>query len=188
VNPSGKLPITFPKNLIDSPAHKTGPSRTYPGDEYERVFYDEGIFVGYRWFDEKEIEPLFPFGFGLSYTDFNFKYMEIEKRTISSLKDIIHVQIGIENIGQCKGKEVIQLYFTDLDSSVSRPPQELAGFEKVELDSGETKTVNLVLKSQDLAFYSVEQNDWKIEPGDFKLQVGSSSRTILLNTECEYIG
>jgi beta-glucosidase len=188
ITPSGKLPITFPKNLLDSPAHSSGPSRTYPGDDERRVFYDEGIFVGYRWFDEKDIEPLFPFGFGLSYTEFEYRNLEIDQHTISDSDNIIHATLEIENVGEYQGKEIIQLYYTDLDVSVPRPPKELASFEKVELKPGETKTADLVLKAYDFAFYDIIGNDWKIEPGEFKLLVGPSSRNICLKSEFEYIG
>jgi beta-glucosidase len=187
VNPSGKLPLTFPKNLLDSPAHSLGPSHTYPGDEDRKVFYEEEIFVGYRWFDEKDIDPLFPFGFGMSYTDFEYRNLQVNQQSFSSIDNIIHSTLEVENIGQHKGKEIVQLYYTDLDASVPRPPKELASFEKVELGPGETKTVELVLKAQDFAFYDIIGNGWNLEPGEFKLLVGSSSRNILLESEIEFV-
>jgi beta-glucosidase len=188
VTPSGKLPITFPKNLLDSPAHSSGPSRTYPGDEERRVFYEEGIFVGYKWFDKKDIEPLFPFGFGLSYTEFEYRNLEIDQQAISKSDNIIHATVEIENVGKYNGKEIVQLYYTDLDASVQRPPKELASFEKVELNPGETKTADLVLKAHDFAFYDIIGNDWKIEPGEFRLLVGPSSRNMCLESEFEFVG
>ena len=187
VNPSGKLPLTFPKNLLDSPAHSSGPSRTYPGDEGRKVFYDEGIFVGYRWFDEKDIDPLFPFGYGMSYTDFEYRNFQVGQQSFSSIDNIIQATLEVENIGQHKGKEIVQLYYTDLDASVPRPPKELASFEKVELDPGQTKTVELVLKAQDFAFYDILANGWTLEPGEFKLLVGSSSRNALLESEIDFV-
>jgi len=186
VNPSGKLPLTFPKKLSDSPAHSTGNPRNYPGDEEKRVFYDEGIFVGYRWFDEKNIEPLFPFGFGKSYTSFEFGDVHLSKLNLQNLDDSLIVEVGIANTGNSPGAEVIQIYAHDVQSSVERPPRELVGFQKVFLQSGETKNVSILVKAEDLAYHDIGKHDWTIEPGDFKFLIGNSSRAIHLDAEFSY--
>jgi len=179
VNPSGRLPLTFPRKLEDSPAHSTGNPRNYPGDEEKRVYYDEGIFVGYRWFDKKKIEPLFPFGFGLSYTEFSFGPVQLEKETIRGLEDTLTVNVDVTNIGNRAGSEVVQIYVQDFESSVERPPMELVGFEKVWLEPKEKKTLSISVKAEDLSFYDTTIHDWRIEHGEFKLLVGRSSRDIV---------
>ena len=183
INPSGKLTITFPKRLSDSPAHVS--KRTFPGDE--KVYYDEGIFVGYRHFDTRDIEPLFPFGFGLSYTTFSYENLMIDKNKIRS-DDEIKVSVDVTNSGSVEGKEIVQLYVQDVESSVERPIKELKRFEKVFLHPNETKTVLFELKKEDLSFYNETVNSWIVENGTFKILVGSSSRDIRLQGEIEYIG
>jgi len=186
VNPSGKLPLTFPRRLADSPAHITGNPRNYPGDEDKRVYYDEGTFVGYRWFDDKEIEPLFPFGFGLSYTEFKYEELEVNRQSLGKDTDALLVNIDVTNIGECKGSEVVQVYANDVEASVNRPPLELVGFEKIRLDPGETATVAITVKVEDFAFYDITRHDWVIEPGEFKILVGKSSRNILGEAKFSY--
>lgn len=186
VSPSGKLPLTFPKRLEDSPAHSTGNPRNYPGDEDKRIYYDEGIYVGYRWFDKKKIEPLFPFGFGLSYTKFEYGDVSLNRQSISKPDAAIAVNVDITNTGQRAGSEVIQVYSSDVDSSIDRPPQELIGFEKVRLNPGESINAAITIRAEDLAFYDTAGHDWKIEPGEFKLLVGKSSRNIFEETEISY--
>lgn len=178
-NPSGKLPLTFPKKIQDSPAHSTGNPRNYPGDEEKRVYYDEGIFVGYRWFDKKEIEPLFPFGYGQSYTQFEFGSIHLNRESIGKPEDAVLVDVDVTNIGERAGSEVVQIYGRDIEASVDRPPQELVGFEKMRLEPGETKTVSVTVKAEDLAFYDVSLHEWIIEPGEFKILVARSSRNII---------
>ncbi len=182
INPSGKLTITFPKKLSDSPAHVS--RRTFPGDD--KVFYDEGIFVGYRHFDTKDIEPLFPFGFGLSYTTFSYENLMIDKKKIGS-GDVIKVSIDVTNSGKFEGKEIVQLYVQDVESSVERPTKELKGFEKVSLHPNETKTVIIELKKEDFSFYNETVNSWVVENGTFNILIGSSSRDIRLQGEIEYL-
>jgi len=182
-NPSGKLTITFPKRLSDSPAHVS--KRTFPGAD--KVYYDEGIFVGYRHFDTKDIEPLFPFGFGLSYTTFSYESLIIEKKKIRD-DDVIKVSFDVTNSGKIEGKEIVQLYVQDVESSVERPTKELKRFEKVSLHPNETKTVIFQLKKEDLSFYSETANSWIVENGAFNILVGSSSRDIRLQGEIEYLG
>jgi beta-glucosidase len=181
-NPSGKLTITFPKTLPDSPAHIS--KRTFPGDD--KVYYDEGIFVGYRHFDTKDIEPLFPFGFGLSYTTFSYENLMIDKIKIKN-NDVIKVSIDVTNSGKIEGKEIVQLYVQDVESSVERPAKELKRFEKVSLHPNETKTVIFELKKEDFSFYNETVNSWVVENGTFNILVGSSSRDIRLQEEIEYL-
>jgi beta-glucosidase len=185
-DPSGRLPVTFPRKLEDSPAHNTGNPRNYPGDEEKKVYYDEGIFVGYRWFDEKGIEPLFPFGFGLSYTKFDFGQVQLERDRIHGSEDTLRVEIDVTNVGNRAGSEVIQIYVKDLESSVKRPPKELVGFEKVWLEPKEKKTVSISVKAEDLSFYDITRHDWKIEQGQFKILVGKSSRSIVGEAKFSY--
>ena len=182
INPSGKLAITFPKKLSDSPAHVS--KRTFPGDD--KVYYDEGVFVGYRHFDTKGIAPLFPFGFGLSYTTFSYQNLMINKKIIRN-DDVIKVSIDVTNSGKVQGKEIVQLYIQDVESSVERPTKELKRFEKVFLLPNETKTVMFELKKEDFSFYSETVNSWIVENGAFNILVGSSSRDIRLQGEIEYL-
>ena len=182
INPSGKLPITFPKKLSDSPAHKS--EKTFPGDD--KVFYDEGIFVGYRHFDTKKIEPLFPFGYGLSYTEFIYKNLTINKKRLMK-GGVLDISMDLINSGKVKGAEVVQVYISDIISSVERPLKELKRFKKVILEPGEQTNISFQLTPEDLAFFDEESHKWKIENGIFKILIGSSSRDILLETEFEYI-
>ncbi|MBY8997229.1 MAG: glycoside hydrolase family 3 C-terminal domain-containing protein [Candidatus Thorarchaeota archaeon] len=187
VNPSGKLPLTFPRRLEDSPAHSTGDPRNYPGDDEKRVYYEEGIYVGYRWFDKKEIDPLFPFGYGQSYTQFEFGNIQLNRQSIGKPEDELLVEVEVTNIGARAGSEVVQVYAKDVDASVDRPPQELVGFEKVGLGPGETKTVAVTVKGEDLGFYDVSKHEWTIEAGEFKLFVGSSSRDFHGDVDFSYL-
>jgi beta-glucosidase len=182
VNPSGRLAITFPKGLSDSPAHAS--KRTYPGND--KVFYDEDIFVGYRHFDTKNIDPLFPFGYGLSYTTFTYENLTIDRYEIRG-DDIFKVSVDITNTGKIKGKEVVQLYIQDVKSSLERPLKELKGFKKINLNSGQLKTIVFELNRDDLSFYSPIENSWIVEKGTFKILIGSSSRDIQLEGEVEYL-
>ncbi len=183
INPSGKLTITFPKKLSDVSAHAS--ARTFPGDE--KVYYDEGIFVGYRHFDTKNIEPLFPFGFGLSYTTFKHENLKISKNKVAGDEGFT-VSVEITNTGQREGAEVVQLYVQDVESSVERPLKELKGFKKVNLQPSEKKVVEIELDKSALSFYDEKDNCWKAEKGMFKILVGSSSRDIRLQAEIEYLG
>ena len=171
VNPSGKLPDTLPRRLEDNPAFSN-----YPGKS-GRVLYDEGIFVGYRHYDARKIEPLFPFGHGLSYTSFEYSNLQINPAEVKT-SDKITVTIDIKNTGQKQGKEVVQVYVHDIKSSLSRPPKELKAFQKVGLLPGETKTIDFVLDKEALSFFDAATRRWVVEPGEFEIQVGSSSRDI----------
>lgn len=171
VNPSGKLPETFPKHLQDNPSHGF-----FPGEK-QRVLYGEGIYVGYRHYDTRGIEPLFPFGHGLSYTEFNYSNLKIKKKEDGN----ICVTLDVENTGKVTGAEAIQLYVRDLLASVNRPVKELKAFLKVELLPSQIKQAELFLNRDAFAFFSPTQKRWIVEPGEFELLIGSSSRDIRLN-------
>ena len=172
INPSGKLPWTMPKNLIDSPAHATN---SFPGDK--AVNYAEGILVGYRWFDTKNIAPLYPFGFGLSYTTFAFENGKTDK-TEYDQNETISVSIDVKNTGKVDGKEVVQVYASKSNSKVARAEKELKGFQKVLVKSGDSNTVTLKLPVNELAYYDVTAKKWTVEPGKYTLKIGNSSRDI----------
>ncbi|MED3200552.1 glycoside hydrolase family 3 C-terminal domain-containing protein [Bacillus toyonensis] len=172
-NPSGKLAETFPEVLSDNPSYLN-----FPG-EGDKVEYKEGVFVGYRYYDAKNIEPLFPFGFGLSYTNFEYSKLSISKNEIKDT-DTVSVLVNVKNAGSIAGKEIVQLYIKDVESSMIRPEKELKGFEKVELQPGEEKTVSFTLNNRSFAYYNVELKDWHVETGEFEILVGKSSREIVL--------
>ncbi|MES2276209.1 MAG: glycoside hydrolase family 3 C-terminal domain-containing protein [Bacteroidota bacterium] len=173
VNPSGKLPFTIPVTLDQSPAHALG---NFPGKDM-KVNYEEDILVGYRWFDTKKIRPQFPFGYGLSYTDFALSGFSTDQNSYKR-GEIIHAKFMIKNTGTHYGAEVVQLYVSNPASSVLHPEKELKAFEKVFLQPGETKTVELDVKVADLAFYDETKKAWKVDAGEFALQLGNSSRDI----------
>lgn len=173
VNPSGKLPFTFPKQLSDSPAHQ--PGMTFP--TRGKNVYEEGIYVGYRWFDEKNIEPLFAFGHGLSYTTFEYGDATISKSSMTQ-NGTVKVTVPVTNTGSVDGAEVVQLYITDTESSLPRPKKELKGFEKVRLAPGETAKVEFEISAEALKFYDPAISDWKAEKGEFQVLIGSASDDI----------
>lgn len=179
-NPSGKLPFTFPKKLSDSPAHANG---NYPG-EHHRVNYKESLFVGYRYFDTKNIEPLFCFGHGLSYTSFRYSDLKVDDAQIG-LNDSLRIKLTVRNTGTKSGAEVVQCYIHDVQSSLSRPFKELKGFAKVHLNPGEEKDVSFAFGGRDFSFYDDARKKWRREPGEFELLVGSSSRDIRLRNNFE---
>ena len=169
VPPSGKLPTTIPLSIEDTPAFSN-----YPGAD-GKVHYAEGVFVGYRWYDAKDIEPRFCFGHGLSYTTFDIGEVQSSAAAGSTS---VWLEIPVTNTGTRRGSEVVQCYVADLDASVARPPQELKAFAKVVLDPGETTKVTLVLDRRAFAFWDAEGHDWMVEPGEFELRIGTSSRDI----------
>jgi beta-glucosidase len=177
-NPSGKLAETFPQKLSDNPSFLN-----FPGDG-DKVEYKEGIFVGYRYYDKKEIDPLFPFGYGLSYTNFEYSNLIIDKKEIKDT-ETVSVRLKVKNSGSILGKEVVQLYIKDVASTVSRPGKELKGFEKVELQPGEQKTVTFVLDKRSFAYYNVHLKDWHVETGEFEVLIGKSSREIVLSDKIQ---
>jgi len=183
VNPSGKLPWTFPKRIEDSPAHKS--TRTFPGENLQ-VYYEEGIYIGYRHFEKEGIQPLFPFGYGLSYTSFEFKDAKCDKKVLRSLKDSLQVSVKVRNTGKREGSEVVQVYSQALKPSTDRPVKELVGFQKILLKPGKTKEVNILIKAKDLAFYDVKSKDWKVDEGKILLHIGNSSESILFKNEISF--
>ncbi len=174
VNPSAKLPETFPRKLEDNPSYLS-----YFG-EGDVVEYREGIFVGYRYYDKKKMDVLFPFGYGLSYTTFEYSNLTVDKECMKDT-DTMTVTVDVTNTGRVTGKEVVQLYIADKESTVIRPVKELRDFAKVELAPGETKTVTFTLDKRAFAYYSVRIHDWHVETGEFDILIGKSSRDIVLD-------
>ncbi|MDR0547069.1 MAG: glycoside hydrolase family 3 C-terminal domain-containing protein [Dysgonamonadaceae bacterium] len=170
VNPSGKLPFTFPAKLEDNSAIAVG---EYPGDG-KNVSYKDDIFVGYRWHDTKKLKPLFAFGHGLSYTQFAYGKISIDKTTVKQGESLT-VSIPVKNVGQRSGSEIVQLYIRDEKSSLPRPEKELKGFFKINLQAGEEKTVTFTIEPEALQFYDDRQAQWISEPGKFEVLVGASS-------------
>jgi len=173
VNPSGKLPFSFPVKLEDNAAHALG---EFPGKDHQ-VTYNEGIFVGYRWHDKQNIKPLFSFGHGLSYTTFEYGKVSADKKETTAAEKITFT-VDVKNTGKREGSEVVQLYISDLKSSLPRPLKELKGFEKVSLKPGETKTVSFTIDSSALSFFDADKHAWVAEPGDFEAIVAASSTDI----------
>lgn len=187
-NPSAKLPITIEKRFEDSPGYGYIPEgqELYSGwDQDHRIIdpiidvqYDEGVFVGYRWYENKGIEPLYPFGFGLSYTSYAYSNLLLEKQSIVA-GEKLNLKIDIANTGAVDGKEIVQVYVRDIESSVSRPLKELKDFQKVRIAAGDKQTVYFTLTERDFAFWDADTEDWKVEPGQFEILVGSASDNIL---------
>lgn len=168
-NPSGKLPITLPRRLEDNPTYIN-----YPGAQ--EVHYGEGIFVGYRYYDFKDIEPLFPFGHGLSYTSFEYGDLRLPETVKAGAP--LEVQVTVKNTGARAGKEVVQLYLRDVTAALVRPLKELKGFQKVLLQPGESQVLRFSLAARDLSYYNLYKGGWVAEPGTFEVLVGASSRDI----------
>jgi beta-glucosidase len=173
INPSGKLPFTFPAELKDSPAHALD---AYPGENL-KVDYKEGILVGYRWFDTKKIEPLYCFGYGLSYSDFKLLGLKTKKTTYS-LNEKIKVSLNVKNTGKYAGKETVQLYISKTGSKVERAGKELKAFKKIMVGPGATANISLSIPVKDLAYFDEKISKWIVEPGKYKLLAGTSSRDI----------
>ena len=187
VNPSGKLPITFPAKLEDLPANT--PER-YPGvDGVAR--YSEGVFVGYRHYDQMNLTPLFPFGHGLSYASFAYRNLAVPSSTISfadEKPDVISVDVEITNTGQVSGAEVAQLYVGMPSVPVAQPPKQLKGFQKVVLKPGESAHARFALSAQSFGYWDVQSHQWRVAPGRYRIMVGSSSRDIRLEKAVEVRG
>lgn len=173
VNPSGRLPESFPMRLEDSSCFLSY------GGEGNRAEYREGVFVGYRYYDKKKTQLLFPFGWGLSYTRFAYGALRLDKNSMKDT-DTLRVSVDVTNTGSRAGKEVVQLYVADCESSVFRPLRELKGFEKVSLAPGETKTVHFELDKRAFAYWHSELGDWYVESGEFRVQICANSREVLL--------
>lgn len=174
VNPSGKLPVTFARRLEDYPFMEYG-AEAYPGVN-KQVYYKEGIFMGYRHFDTHKVKPQFPFGYGLSYTTFEYGKPRLSSKTLSDGKIVLSVDIT--NTGNRAGKETVQLYIGQRKPSEVRPAKELKAFEKVELQPGETRTVEFSIDRSMLSFFSAKSHDWVVEPGRFDAYVCASSADV----------
>lgn len=175
VNPSGKLPVTFAKRQADYPCFQFG-EEGYPGID-DQVYYKEGIYVGYRWFNTKKVAPLFPFGFGLSYTTFKYGKATLSAKEMTA-DGSLTLTVDVTNTGKRDGKEVVQLYIGDVKSSVDRPLKELKNFDKVSLKAGETKTITFTITAGDLKYYSEQTHDWVAEPGKFRAYVCASETDV----------
>jgi len=194
VNPSGKLPITIEKEFKDSPGYGYIPEgeKLYTGwngdaEKNHSVYdvqYKEGVLVGYRWYEKKNIEPLYSFGHGLSYTNFEYSNLQISKEKFNEA-DEITVTVTIKNTGKRDGAETVQLYVQDVESSVLRPIKELKTFQKIDLKQGESKTVTLQLNKKTFSFWNPETKGWFAEKGKFILHIGASSKDIRLKKEVE---
>lgn len=178
VNPSGKLPFTFPEKLEDVGAHQLG---DYPGRQREDGIFDEkyneSIFVGYHWTDKQKIRPLFPFGHGLSYTTFAYGKATVNKKVMKIDEQIV-ITVPITNTGKRIGSEIVQLYISDLKSSLPRPVKELKGFSKIQLAPGETQEVTFLIDKQALSFFNDSRHEWVAEPGKFEAQIAASATDI----------
>jgi beta-glucosidase len=175
VNPSGKLPFSFPKKLEDNAAISYG-ELSYPGINNNQE-YKEDILVGYRWFDTKKIAPLFPFGYGLSYTTFEYGKISTDKKTYTA-DETIRISFTLKNIGKMNGSEVAQVYVSQPKASVIRPVKELKAFKKVFIVAGETQTVEMEIKAKDLSFYNEKTKNWTLEPDEFILSIAASSADV----------
>ena len=178
-NPSGKMPFTWYAKLEDCGAHATG---SYPGTwrESEKIIdeeYKEDIFVGYRWTEKNKVKPLFPFGYGLSYTTFKLGKAKADKAELTA-NDSISFTVSVTNTGKCAGSEVVQLYISDLKSSLVRPLKELKGFKKVALAPGETRDVTITIGKDALSYYDDKAAAWVAEPGEFEAHIGNASDNI----------
>jgi beta-glucosidase len=173
VNPSGKLPFTFPKSLSDTPSEVND---SFPGTN-GTTHYKEGILVGYRWYDTKNIQPIFPFGYGLSYTTFKYSDLKTSKKNYAE-NDTINVSVKVENTGSRSGKETVQLYVHAIHPSVMMAKKQLKAFSKVQIQTKQRKTVHLRVAVADLAYYDAKKNKWVVLPGKYQLKIGSSSRDI----------
>ncbi|WP_394204047.1 glycoside hydrolase family 3 C-terminal domain-containing protein [Shewanella waksmanii] len=179
VNPSGKMPITLPQSLQD-----TAPIKL---DDYNAVesLYKEGVFIGYRWFEQQNIAPLFPFGHGLSYTQFEYSDIRLSTNSLAA-GETITVTANVTNTGKTAGSEVVQLYLHDMQASVPRPAKELKGFSKIFLQPGQTGKVTMTLNQRDLSFWDIESANWLAEPGEYNVMLGASVGDIRLDKTFTY--
>ncbi len=175
VNPSGKLAETYPYALSDNPSYNN-----FPGSS-RTVEYRESVYIGYRYYDSANVDVQFPFGYGLSYTKFEYSGAKVSKKNIKDT-DTVNVSFKIKNVGDVAGAEVAQLYVADKESTIFRPTKELKGFTKVFLEPGEEKTVSIELDKRAFAYYNININDWHVESGDFDILIGASSKDIRLTT------
>jgi beta-glucosidase len=174
VNPSGKLSFTWPQHMEDSPSHAVGT------EDRDNVNYNEGIFVGYRYYDEHKIQPAFPFGFGLSYS--TFRYSNLNVKTPDNSTGDVDVTVDITNTSARSGVEIAQMYIAPPKTSVPRPVRELKGFARIGLAAHETKKINMILHRRDFAYWDVQSHGWVVAPGMYGVDVGSSSRDLPLTS------
>lgn len=179
VNPSGKLAETLPIKLSDNPSFLNFA-------EDDKTFYHEGVFVGYRYYDTKEMDVLFPFGHGLSYTTYTYSNLKLDKDTLIDT-ETLQVSVDITNSGTVAGKEVVQLYVSDLTGAVRRPQKELKGYEKIFLNPGETKTVTFTLDKRSFAWFNTDLKDWYAASGNYRILIGASSRDVRLSADIKLI-
>ena len=177
-NPSGRLAETFPLRLEDNPSY------LHFGKDNEQVEYREGVFVGYRYYESKAMDVLFPFGHGLSYTTFKYTNLELEKTTMLDSEEL-SVSVDVENTGKRSGKEVVQLYVSPGANTIVRPAKELKAFEKIELQPGEKRTVTFTLNRRSFAYWNTEIADWHVESGVYEVQIGKSAKETLLSEGVE---
>jgi beta-glucosidase len=180
VNPSGHLPATFERHAEDNPSYPN----YYPEPGTKRVVYKEGIFVGYRGYEHNHVKPLFPFGFGLSYTTFKFAKLAVSPESAGANPQVT-VTFDVTNSGSRKGAEVAQVYVSDDHAKVERPERELKGFERVLLAPGETKHVSVTLDARAFAYWSADTKKWTIDPGKFTVRVGDSVESTPLSGSVE---
>jgi beta-glucosidase len=200
VNPSGRLPFTIEKSFAQSPAYdynKMPDGHYYWGggkpdgkkmaEKFGKVEidYKEGIYIGYRWYDKKNITPQFPFGYGLSYSPFQFSKIRVSSRTISKNAPVT-IRFTVKNTGKMDGAEVAQLYICPPSGVVDRPVKELKGFKKVFLKAGARQTIRLTVKLEDLAYWSPQTHQWEVDHGKYVLALGKSSRDILSHVLITY--
>ena len=178
VNPSGHLPATFERRAEDNPTF----GNYYPEGDSKRVVYKEGIFVGYRGYEKEHVKPLFPFGYGLSYTSFKFANLKVEP---GSGPELASVSFDVTNSGQREGAEVAQVYVSDTHAPLPRPAHELKGFERVDLAPGATRHVTIPLDGRSFAYYDVAAKHWTIDPGHFGIEVGDSVESLPLKGDVE---
>ena len=174
VNPSGRLAESFPKKLEDNPSY------LYYFGEEDKVTYNEGIFIGYRYYETKKQEVLFPFGHGLSYTEFEYSNLRLDKTEMTDA-DTLTVTVDVKNVGKLKGKEVVQLYVAPEKVKMIRPVRELKGFEKIELAPNEKKTVSFTLSKRAFAYWDVEKQDWQVEDGKCEIEICKNSHEVILS-------
>ena len=172
--PAGRLPLSWPRHYIDTPT-----AINFPG-ENQKVIYGEGLYVGYRYYDEKKIEPLFPFGYGLSYTQFSFSDLLVPESFVYDQQPAVSISVKVRNDGNRTGSQVVQLYLHDEKSTLIKPYKALKAFQKVYLEPGEEKKVMLTLTKEDFAAYDDGRKEWTVEPGMFKILIGTSAKDIIL--------
>ncbi len=179
VNPSGRLPFSIPFKYSDGPIRTIAqyPGIKEEGDQFWQTHYSEGVYVGYRWYDSRNIPAQWPFGHGLSYTSFEYGNAKASKASMTA-DGTMKVSVDVQNVGACDGAEVVQLYISDPVASVDRPAKELKGFEKVFLKAGEKKTVTFEIDAEALSFYDMSKSAWNAEPGEFQAHFASSSTDV----------